>query len=295
MSISDAELAKYETDGAVTIDGPLTESELDQAEAAWDRIKASDDPPYEDPDYVNVIQHPFFEEVAKKVLRAEAAHLWWGLSPHERPVWTKPFDTARDQWANGSHVDIQATWEDFTATPRRMRCELWFWLNNVPADRGAMRILPGSHRPIMEHWSRTLTSEHKQMLPRVHGIRFDPKETAPAYPEHLPELTHTPWVDQEPIPFTAKRGQILVLCSAGLHSAWQNEDSVPRKAMGTAWIADGVSCGLPKNQRDGLMEFFPKLRERLSPDRAHIVPEDYDWVIESDYEPKWPEMFPAGG
>ena len=293
MSISDVEIAQYENDGAVTIDGPFSEGELDRAEAAWDRIKAGDDPPYEDQDYVDVIQHPFFETVAKKLLRAESVHLWWGLNPHERPVWTKPFDSPHDQWANGSHVDIQATWEDFQATPRRMRAELWCWLNDVPEYRGAMRILPGSHRPIMQHWSRILTPEHKKMLPRVHGIKFDPKETSPAYPEHLPELTDTKWADQEPVPYVAKRGQVLVLCSAGLHSAWQNQDDVPRKAMATSWIPAGVNGGLPKNQRDGLLDFHPKLRERLSPERRHIVAEDFDWVLESGYEPKWPEMFPA--
>ncbi len=118
--MTDAELAEYEENGAVTIDGPLSDEELDRAEAAWDRIKANGEKPYDDPDYVDVVQHPYFEEVAKKVLRAESVHLWWGLSPHERPPWNKPFDSARDQWGNGCHVDIQATWEDFQATPRRM-------------------------------------------------------------------------------------------------------------------------------------------------------------------------------
>ena len=291
MSFTDGELEQYEKDGAVTIDGPFSKGELDRAEAAWDRLRESGDPPYEDPDYVNVVQHPYFEEVAKKVLRADSVHLWWGLSPHERPPWSSEFASPRDQWANGSHVDIQATWEDFQAPPRRMRAELWFWLNDVPEDRGAMRILPGSHRPIMEHWSRVLTDEHKAMLPRVHGIRRNPKENHPAYPEHLPDLMDTPWMDQEPVPFTAKRGQILVLCSGGLHSAWQNEDSVPRKAMGTSWVANGVRCGLPKNQREDLMAFFPKLREKLRPERLHIVPENFDWLFESNYEPRWSEMF----
>ena len=291
MAFTDEELVQYERDGAVTTDSPFSSEELDRAEAAWDRLKESGDPPYEDPDYVDVVQHPYFEEVAKKVLRAESVHLWWGLSPHERPPWKGPFSSSRDQWAGGSHVDIQATWEDFQATPRRMRAELWFWLNDVPEDRGAMRILPGSHRPIMEHWSRVLTSEHKAMLPRVHGLRSDPKETAPAYPEHVPELMDTPWLDQEPVPFTASRGQILVLCSAGMHSAWQNEDTVPRKAMGTSWVADGVSCGLPKDQRDAVVAYFPKLREKLRPERRHIVPDNFDWLFESNYEPRWSETF----
>lgn len=285
------DLETYERDGAVTIDTSFTEEELDRAEAAWDRIKASGDPAWSDPDYVNTIQHPCFEEIAKQFLRATAVHLWWGLSPHERPVWTKPFDSHEDQWKNGCHTDIQATWEDFQATPRRMRAELWLWVNDVPVDRGAMRILPGSHEPIMKHWSKVLTPEHKKMLPRVHGLKPQPTEKAIAYPEGVPELVDKPWFEQEPVPYPAKRGQILVLCSSGLHSAWQNKDTVPRKGMGTAWIPEGVACGLPKNQRDGLTAFFPELRKRLADDRKHLAPEHFDWVFESDYEPKWEETY----
>ena len=33
-----AEMEAYERDGAVTIDGPLSEAQLDEAEAAWDRL-----------------------------------------------------------------------------------------------------------------------------------------------------------------------------------------------------------------------------------------------------------------
>jgi len=292
MMFTDAQLAQYEEQGAVTIDTPFSTEQLDRAEAAWDRLKQTGGEPYEDPDYIDIVQHPYFEEVAKKLLRANAVHLWWGLAPHERAPAKPPYTNGRDQWAQGCHVDIQATLEDFEATPRRMRAELWLWLNDVPADRGAMRILPGSHRSIMEHWSRVLEPEHKAMLPRVHGLRPPPvAPSATTFPEYVPDLGETPWIECEPTAAVARRGQILVLCSAGLHSAWQNEDSVPRKAMGTSWVASEVACGLPKSQRDGVMAFFPQLRRKLSPDRVHIVPEDFDWLFESNYEPKWPETF----
>jgi hypothetical protein len=290
--LNDTQLSQYEELGAVTIDTPFTTQQLDRAEAAWDRLQKSGGAPYEDPDYVDIVQHPYFEQVAKAVLRAHAVHLWWGLAPHDRAPAKPPYDDASTQWSKGCHVDIQATLQDFEATPRRMRAELWLWLNDVPVDRGAMRILPGSHRPIMEHWGRVLTTEQKAMLPRVHGLRPPPvAETSASYPEHVADLGDIPWIAQEPVPAVASRGQILVLCSAGLHSAWQNEDSVSRKAMGTSWIASGVSCGMPKNQRDGMMEFFPKLRSKLSPERKHIVPETFEWLHESNYEPKWPETF----
>ena len=292
---TDAHLAQYDEQGAVTIDSPFTTEQLDTAEAAWDRLRANGDKkPYEDPDYVDVIQHPYFEEVVKKLLRADAVHLWWGLAPHERSPAKPPYTDRREQWATECHVDVQATLEDFEATPRRMRAELWFWLNDVPAHRGAMRILPGSHRPIMEHWGRILRPEHKAELPRVHGLRPAPvPQTAPHYPEYIPDMGETPWIEREPIPAVARRGQILLLCSAGLHSAWQNEDTVPRKAMGASWVAEGVPCGLPKDQRDAVMAFFPRLRSKLRPDRAHIVPDNFEWLFETNYDPKWPETFMA--
>ena len=289
---TDAQLEQYEKHGAVTIDSPFTTEQLDRAEAAWDRLKQNGDEPYEEPGYVEVIQHPYFEEVAKKLLRANAVHLWWGLAPHERAPTNPPYTNSRDQWARGCHVEIQATLEDFEATPRRRRAELRCWLNDEPADHGAMRILPGSHRAIMKHWSRVLSSEHKAQLPRVHGLRPAPvSENAPAFPEYIPDIDELPWIEHQPVPAVARRGQILILCSAGLHSAWQNENTISRKAMGTSWVATGISCGLPKNQRNAVMSFFPKLRNKLRPERAHIVPDNFDWLFESDYQPKWEETF----
>lgn len=166
------------------------------------------------------------------------------------------------------------------------------WLNEVPPHRGAMRILPGRHRSIMEHWGRILRPEQKPLLPRVHGLRpARLSETEASFPEHVLDIGQTPWVKQVPTAAVAHRGQILLLCSAGLHSAWENHDTVSRKAIATSWVAAGVPCGLPKNQQDGVIAFFPKLRNKIRPDRAHIIPDHYNWLFESDYEPKWPEIF----
>ena len=81
---TDTQLAQYEKQGAVTIDSPFTTEQLDRAEAAWDRLKKNGGEPYEDPDYIEVIQHPYFEEVAKKVLLEKK----WKInrSPAERCI-----------------------------------------------------------------------------------------------------------------------------------------------------------------------------------------------------------------
>ena len=111
-----------------------------------------------------------------------------------------------------------------------MRAERW--LNDVSSHRGAMRIPPGSHRLIMEHWSRILRPEQKAKLTRVHELQPSPvPQTAASFPECIPDMGRTSWVQCEPTATAARRGQILVLCSAGLHSAWENQDLIPRKAM----------------------------------------------------------------
>ena len=179
-------------------------------------------PPYAEPAYISVIAHPWFEQVAQQLLRANKVHLWWGLSPHSRPPSQHIPKSEGEQWRQGCHIDIQATTSDWEATPRRTRVECWHWLNDVPTERGAMRVLLGSHRPLMRAWDAALTSEHKAMLPRVHGLVPEPKEGSAAYPERLPPPPQgqPPWLEQKPTPMVARRGQVLLLCSTCLHSAW---------------------------------------------------------------------------
>ena len=145
------QLETYERLGAVTVDGPLSTGELDEAEAAWDRlhglhgaagggglgndgVTSEGNAPYNEPAYVSIMAHPWFEAVAQAVLRTDGVHLWWGLSPHNRPPSKGPPPPEEEQWAAGSHVDIQATMADWHATPRRHRVELWFWC--APSSAG---------------------------------------------------------------------------------------------------------------------------------------------------------------
>ena len=70
------------------------------------------------------------------------------------------------------------------------------------------------------------------MLPRVHGLSPNPPPGRNSHPEHVPPpASGQPWEQRRPTAMVAKRGQVLVLCSTALHSAWQNEDSVTRKAL----------------------------------------------------------------
>ena len=49
MLFTDAQLAQYDEQGAVTIDSPFTTEQLDRAEAVWDRLKQRCGEPCEGP------------------------------------------------------------------------------------------------------------------------------------------------------------------------------------------------------------------------------------------------------
>ena len=57
-----------------------------------------------------------------------------------------------EEWASGAHCDLQLTRSDWDATPRRDQLMMWLWLSDAKPDGGAMRILPGSHLKIVDHW-----------------------------------------------------------------------------------------------------------------------------------------------
>jgi hypothetical protein len=162
-----AQMQAFEDDGAVLVDLRLSSDLLDRAEAAWDRLaKAGTSTPHsilEDRDFVELISAPVFEEIAKQVLRSDRVFILetgaagTGLERAEakeralREDWPEKHGI-RSEWANSMHIDVQVTTEDFEAMPRREHLAIWFWLNNVPAERAAMRVLKGSHKPLGAHW-----------------------------------------------------------------------------------------------------------------------------------------------
>jgi ectoine hydroxylase-related dioxygenase (phytanoyl-CoA dioxygenase family) len=50
----------------------------------------------------------------------------------------------------------------------------------------------------------------------------------------------TNFVDQEPTPAVARRGQLLIHSGAMLHSAWHNPATEPRKAYLLQWVRRSV-------------------------------------------------------
>jgi hypothetical protein len=309
--LTPAQVTAFEEDGYVCIDAlehpeGLTEAELLAAERTFDRLVAQQGKrgrTYrlgQDAGFLDLISHPFFEKIAQQVIRAKDVRLI-ELGPHHRPPTGEPHWTPEQSaaaWARAAHIDLQITTSDFRASPRRDLLALWFWVNDVPEDRAAMRILPGSHKPIQEHWEQTLTAEHKAWLPRVHGLKPHPSEKDVAYPEHIPEPEGWRYTQCEPTAVAVRRGTAQIFTQSMLHAGWHNSTDTSRKGFIIGWAAAELPVGFVRARRDGLFSLFPPLRAAIArrhPGREHIVPEAAEHIhFVSEYDPSWPETWLEG-
>ena len=185
-----------------------------------------------------------------------------------------------------------------------------------------MRILPGSHIPIMAHWDKVLAPERRHLLPRVHGLTPKPNTSASAYPEYIPEPDGWSFTESEPHPVAVKRGTAQIFTQSMLHAGecndtvsclppsrsasntallstgWHNSTDIGRKGFIIGWAAAEVPVGFVKGRRDGLFELFPPLRKNIAafrPGREHIVPDRDEHIhFVTEYDPSWPETWIDG-
>ena len=282
-----AQMQAFENDGALLFDLHLDPDLLDRAEAVWDRFdRAEDATPqsiFEDRDYVELISSPVFEQIAKQVLRSdrvfilETGRAGTGLERGDandraqRNDWPEKHGV-RSEWANSMHIDVQVTTEDFQATPRREHLAIWFWLNDVPAERAAMRVLKGSHKPLGAHWQEMQErwkADPRASLPLQHGPRWEA--------EGEPDARL--FAGLEPTAMAAPRGYAQVFSQSLLHAGWHSDDAEPRKGFHISWVADGVSIGGMRfndqsGRIDGVRERSAKLREVMVPERRHVAMDD---------------------
>lgn len=255
--MTDWAVQQFNQAGAVTIDTPLTAQEVAAAAAAFDRLlpfhegnfRPSLTCSYYDPALVAIIQHPFFEETARRVLEAEKVHFFQTAIVTAYPEPDTPFSF----W---QHVDIQYRLRDFQAAPKNILCSFFLWLTDVNEKRAPMMVRPGSH---------LLIAEKREHDPGWDGV---PPRVAPVPLAKLPAL---PYAD--PLPLTAKAGQVSVLTTAAVHGASVNVDSEPRKNLVLTFTSADVTIALPPEEEAQKREYHRGLRPRLRPERAHIIPE----------------------
>ena len=261
--ISAEQLRIFEEQGAVTIDTPLTTKEIAAAAAAIDALlplkpAEPDQAPrfrygatcnYYESALLDLIQHPFFEAVAKRVLRADAIRFF-------QTAIVASYPQPESEFSYDQHTDIQYSLEDWAATPRRVVCSFFLWLTDVNERRAPMMYRPGSHRLVAT--ARSADPMLKDAMPGVQGIKM-----ANLPPEYA-----------APQPVLAQVGQVTVLTTSMVHGGSTNIDNEPRKALVMTYTAAGVAIGLPENQAATKREYDAKLRELLRPERAHLVAED---------------------
>jgi ectoine hydroxylase-related dioxygenase (phytanoyl-CoA dioxygenase family) len=202
---------------------------------------------YDDPELLEIIQHPFFEEVAKRALRADEVRFF-------QTAITTSYPQPDTRFSFDQHVDIQYCLSDLNAVPRRMICSYFLWISDVNERRAPMMVRPGSHWLIAEERERDPVLRNG--APRVAGASL----------AQLPALAYA-----DPIPLVARAGQVSVLTTATVHGASVNVDTAPRKAMVITFTAAGVEIALPPDQAEQKRAYDQELRLRLRPERAHMV------------------------
>jgi len=256
-------LQAFDECGAVTIDTALTPDEIAAANASVDELlpfqePASGDQPryrygatcnFYAPALIDLIQHPFFEEVAKKILGADDIRFFQAaiLKTYPQP----------GAFSFYEHTDIQYGLGDWAQTPRRVVCSCFLWLTDVNQRRSPMMHRPGSHRLIAA--ARSADPELKDARPRVEGTKM----------ENLPPE----YAASEPV--LARAGQVTVLTTSMVHGGSTNVDNEPRKALVMTYTAGGVNIGLPESQADAKRAYDEELRKILRPERSHLVADLY--------------------
>jgi hypothetical protein len=258
--INAEELSTFATQGAVTIDTPLTAEEIAAAGAAIDtllpfkeaepnqeqRFRYGATCNFYEPALIDLIQHPFFEAVAVKVLRADAIRFFQTaiLATYPQP---------ESEFRYDQHTDIQYRLEDWDQTPRRVVCSYFLWLTDVNERRAPMMHRPGSHQLVAA--ARSADPALKDATPGIQGIKME--DLPPAY--------------AAPQPVLARAGQVTVLTTSMVHGGSTNVDTQPRKVLVMTYTAAGVEIGLPENQAATKREYDARLQEILRAERAHLV------------------------
>ena len=259
--ISEQHVQQFVQQGALTIDTPLSPRQIAAASTVLDELLPFREPatgqtprdrvgttsPCDCPELVDIIQHSFFEAVAKRVLGCDEVRFFQsGI--------TTSYPQPKAAFGCDQHVDIQYCLADLDALPRRMICSFFLWISDVNERRAPLMYRPGSHRLIAAYREHQL--HLKGTVPVVKGVWL----------KQLPALSYA-----SAIPAVARSGQVTVLTTAMVHGASVNVDQVARKAMIITFTARGVEIGLPSDQAAAKRSYDRELARRVRLDRRHLV------------------------
>jgi hypothetical protein len=253
--ISDHDVQRFLDTGAITVDTPLPAEVIETAASIIDNrlpfVPAADRGAanyrygetcsFFDPGLIAVIEHPYFEAVAQRILDAHAVRIFQTAITIVYPQPDAP-------WGFEQHVDVHYREHDWRAQPRRVICSFFLWLSDVNDQRAPMVCRPGSHR--------LLAREGRRGHPHVAGVGLD----------DLPPRDYG-----KPTPILARAGQLSIVTTAMVHGSSVNVDVQPRRALIMTYTARGVRIDLPADQEVERRRYLRTLAEHLSPARRHLA------------------------
>ena len=254
-SISDDDVQRFLDTGAITVDTPLSPEAIRAGASVVDaRLPFTPAGPNTPANYrfgetcsffdrplIELIEQPFFEAAAKRILDASEVRIF-------QTAITIVYPQPGASWGFEQHVDVRYREDDWRARPRRVVCTFFLWLSDVNVRRAPMVCRPGSHR--------MLAREGGRGHPQVAGVGLDA----------LPPTDYG-----EPTPILARAGQVSVVTTGMVHGSSINVDDEPRRALVMPYIARGVRIDLPVEQEIERRRYLRTLAEHLSPRRRHLA------------------------
>ncbi len=269
QSLSEEQVNRFDTDGAVTVDGPFTAEEIEAAAMVMDEMLPYEESKkdiydatrvtrdivskggklheYYNPALLNIYYHPFIEGAAKQLLFTdEVTFNGFAMS--------KTYPLRISKKVSIEHVDSKFRYSEITARPRRIGISSMIYLTDVNPDRAPIKIWPGSHIPIGKYYD-----EHPELIDTTGSRRPD----LPDYPFGDPTIV------------LAKAGQITFFISSILHGASENTDTEARKVLYLGLKPKALEYKVPERNksRTELVNFFKEMTHHLPVDRRHLVPE----------------------
>ena len=257
MSIDQTDIDRFQTDGLVNLSPGFSRALLNAANEAIDAIDDADFFPkgrgdafgwYKgdvlQPELLRLVYDPFFEDVSRTILRAEAVE----LTLVSLRV-TKPRPNAQAE-REPEHVDFKCGTSAVQSAPVPMPSSFFVWLTDVQADNCPLYYRPGSHLQVMRY-----------MDDHPHDNNHELKQVPP-------DLEY-----EDPIPVFAKQGQASLISGPVVHGGSVTPGHRERRLLVIEFRAKGTTFPLYAQLAEQSKRHLQKLKDLLPSDKLHLLPE----------------------
>lgn len=257
MGINHTDLARFHTDGLVTLSPDFPGGWI---EAANEAINALDDTDFSheggrglagwymagvaQPQLLRFVYDAFFEDAAKKVLRADAVELALVSLRVTKP---KPNALAE---LEPQHVDFKCGTAAAGSTPVAMPCSFFVWLTDVQADNCPLYYRPGSHLQVMRYMDAQPDDNNYEIQQVPPNLKY-----APAFPVF------------------AQSGQVSTLSGTLVHGGSVTPGHRERRLLVIEFRAKGTDIPLYAQFEERSRKYLRELKNHLPSDRLHLLPE----------------------